>query len=128
MSTREIAIYDETYEADSALDGDSQYKAVQFNSTGTMSLASASNGIGIQQNKPGGVTGQAVQVRHHGISRHLVDGSGTPILIGSPIRGNNGIGVVATAGQVAYGEALQPSTVNGDVIAVLMTGAFRIHA
>lgn len=128
MSTREIAIYDETYEAAESLVDADQYKAVRFNSQATMSLAASSNGYGIIQNKPQGIEGQAITVRHHGISRHLVDGSGTPIVIGSPIRANSGIGIVATAGNMAYGEALQPSTVNGDVIAILMRGPFRIHS
>jgi hypothetical protein len=127
MSTREIAIYDETYEAGQIAVGD-QYKSVRFNSVGRMQLAIGSQGYGIIQNTPGGVTGEAINVRHHGISRHKVDGSGTPIVIGSPIMSSSGIGVVATAGNMAYGEALQPSTVSGDVIAVLMRGPFRIHA
>lgn len=124
MSTREIAIYDETFDAQTDLSGD-QYKAVGFTSTGTINIAGQS--IGILQNKPEAL-GAAAQVRLHGISRHVVDGSGTPIVIGSLLRGASGIGVVATAGQLAYGTALQPSTTSGDIIAVLMRGPIRIHS
>ena len=100
MSTREIAIYDETYEAGQIAVGD-QYKSVRFNSVGRMQLAIGSQGYGIIQNTPGGVVGEAINDRHHGISRHKVDGSGTPIVIGSPIMSSSGIGVVATAGNMA---------------------------
>lgn len=127
MSTREIAIYDETHEAGQIAVGD-QYKSVRFNSVGRMQLAISAQGYGIIQITPGGVVGEAITVRHHGISRHVVDGSGTPIVIGSPITASAGIGIVATAGTMAYATALQPSTVSGDVIAVLMTGPFRVHA
>lgn len=119
MATREIAIYDETFEAASNL---TQYRGVGFSSTGTM--GHGGNIIGVAQDAP--QSGQAVQVRLQGITRHEVNGSGTPIAIGSPITG--ALGVVATAGQLAHGVALQASTTNGDVIAVLMTGPFRVHA
>jgi len=127
MSTREIAIYDESHEAGQIAVG-SQYKSVRFNSVARMQLAVSSNGYGIIQNTPGGTVGEAINVRHHGISRHVVDGSGTPIVIGSPITASAGIGIVATAGTMAYATALQGSALSGDVIAVLMTGPFRIHA
>lgn len=126
MSTREIAIYDETYPANGDLSA-KQYFASSFTSTGTVGGAPSGNGIGIIQNKPEALNA-AVQVRHHGISRHVVDGSGTPIVIGSPITASAGKGIVATIGTQAYATALQGSTVDGDVIAVLMTGPFRIHA
>ena len=127
MSTREIAIYDETYESSTDLSAD-QYKAMAFvGSSGQVALAAGSNGFGVLQNKPE-AQGAAATVRHHGISRMTVNGSGTPIVIGSPLTGSSGVGIVATAGTVAIGTALQASTVNGDTIAVLMTGPFRIHA
>lgn len=125
MSTREIAIYDESYEAVTDLSAN-QYRGVSFASTGEVGAGGSS--IGIQQNKPA-ARGEAIQVRHHGISRAVVDGSGTPILIGSPLRFASGNpGVVATAGQIASGTALQASTTNGDVIALLMTGPIRMHS
>ena len=124
MATREIAIYDETFEGLGDLSGD-QYKAVDFGSTGR--VRPAGDGFGILQNKPT-ATGDGARVRVHGISRHVVNGSGTPIAIGSPITGSSGVGIVATIGTLAYGTALQASTVNGDIISVLLTGPFRIHA
>ena len=81
MSTREIANYDESYEAVTDLSAN-QYRGVSFGSTGEMNIGGGT--IGIQQNKPA-ARGEACQVRHHGISRVVVDGSGTPIQIGSPL-------------------------------------------
>ncbi len=128
MATREIEIYDESYEA-ANLTIASQYNiAAYVGSSGQVQHAGGTNGMGIIQNKPEG-QGRAVTVRHLGISRCNVNGSGTPINIGNPIMGSaGGVGVVATAGNIAIGFALQASTVNGDVIAVLLTGPFRIHA
>jgi hypothetical protein len=126
MSTREIAIYDETYPANGDLSA-KQYFASAFTSTGTVGGSPSGDGIGIIQNKPEAANA-AVQLRHHGISRHVVDGSGTAIAIGDPITSSSGKGIVATAGTQAYATALQPSSVDGDIIAVLMTGPFRIHA
>lgn len=123
MSTREIAIYDESYVAGVDLSA-AQYKIVSFGSTGGVALGGAV--VGVLQNKP--PSGQAAQVRHHGISRLIVNGSGTPIVRGSPIASSSGTGIVATIGTIAIGTALEPSTVNGDQIAVLLTGPFRMHA
>jgi predicted RecA/RadA family phage recombinase len=123
MSTREISIYDASYVAGVDLSA-AQYKIVSIGSTGGVALGGTI--VGVLQNKP--ESGQAAQVRHHGISRVVVDGSGTPIAIGSPIMSSSGTGVVATAGNYAIGTALQASTTNGDTIAVLMTGPYRIHA
>ena len=127
MSTREIAIYDETYEA--ALDlSTRQYQGVSYNgSTGRLALGGPGSGLGVLQNVPDSKAGAACTVRHHGISRMVVNGSGTPIVIGSPIMASSGVGIVATAGNIAVGTALHPSTVNGDTIAILMTGLFRMH-
>lgn len=121
MSTREIAIYDETFEAVGDLSAN-QYTGVRFGSTGEVN--SGNGTLGIQQNKPA-ARGEACQVRVHGISRMVVDGSGTPIVRGSPL---NGLGVVAPAGNLALATALEPSTTDGDIIAVLLLGAFRVHA
>ncbi len=127
MPTREIAIYDESYEANGDLSGN-QYHGVGFTgSTMRIILGGASTTFGILQNKPA-AAGEQCQVRHHGISRMVVNGSGTPIVRGSPIQANSGVGIVATIGTVAVGTALQPSTVNGDVVSVLLTGTFRMHA
>ena len=124
MSTREIAIYDETYEAVGDL-STNQYQGVGIGSTGE--VGGGSQIVGIQQNKPE-VAGQAIQVRHHGISRMKVNGSGTPIVRGSPLTGVNTPGVVATIGTIAIAVALEPTSANGVTIAVLMTGPFRMHS
>lgn len=134
MTTREISIYTESYRAGQGVSETSQYLAVKLTSIeDTVVLSSAGVGIGILQNKPvGGVdpTGQAAEVRHHGISRHVVDGNATNIAIGDLITSDAaGKGVVAdTIGDLAYGIALEASTADGDVISVLMTGPIRVHA
>ncbi len=123
MSTREIAIYDESYEAGVDLTTH-QYKIVSTGSTGGVALGSSL--LGVLQNKPN--VGEAAQVRIHGISRMVVNGSGTPISRGSPLTTSSGTGIVATIGTIAIGTALEPSSLSGDEIAVLLTGQFRMHA
>lgn len=126
--TKEISIYTESYKAvpDLTL---KQYFAVKLTSTeNDIVLADAGGGIGILQNKPD--EDQGAEVRHHGISRHVVDGNATNIAIGDLITSDaNGKGVVAdTIDDLAYGVALEASTADGDIISVLMTGLVRIHA
>ncbi len=118
MSTREIEIYDESYEASSDLE---QYRLVALQSDGKIGLGST-NAQGITQNNP--LSGKAATVRHLGISR--LDLNGT-VAIGDPITGSAGLGVAASAGNQAVGFALQAGNA-GDRIAVLMTGNFRVHA
>ena len=128
MPTREISIYTESYKAGADLQL-KQYFAVKLDTTeDQIVLAGAGQGDGVLQNKPD--SGQAAEVRHHGISRNVVDGNATNIAIGDLITSDaNGKGVKAdTIGDVAYGKALQASTTDGDVIAVLMTGPTRVHA
>ena len=128
MATREIAIYNESYGAfaDYTL---KQYFVVKHHSVeGQVILAGAGQGDGVLQNKPD--AGQAAEVAHLGISRIVVDGNATNIAIGNLITSDaNGKGVVAdTIGDVAFGKALQASTVDGDVISISMVGPTRIHA
>ena len=126
--TREISIYTESYEAQPDLSL-KQYFAVKFTSIENLIvLATAGQGVGVLQNKP--QIGEGAEVRHHGISRHVVDGNATNIAIGDLITSDGaGKGVVADlAGDLAYGIALEPSTVDGDIISVLMTGLMRVHA
>ena len=128
MPTREIAIYDESYQSSLDLTA-KQYFAVKLHTVaGQIALAGAGVGFGILQNDPN--SNQAAQVRHLGTSRHVVDGNATAIVIGSKITSDAaGKGVVAdTAGDVAYAEADEASTVDGDVISVSMIGPTRIHA
>lgn len=128
MSTQEISIYTQSFKAGADFQL-KQYFAMKLDTTeDQVVLATAGVGDGILQNKPD--IGQAAAVRHHGISRNVVDGNATAILIGSLITSDAaGKGVVADSiGDVAYGKALQASTTDGDVIAILMTGPTRIHA
>lgn len=130
--TREISIYTESYVAGDGITGASQYLAVKLTSQENLVvIAGAGEGIGILQNKPeGAASAQAAEVRHHGISRHVVDGNATNIAIGDLITSDAaGKGVVAdTIGDLAYGIALEASTADGDIISVLMTGRIRVHA
>lgn len=132
--TREISIYTESYKAGQGVVEASQYLAVMLTSIeNTVVIASAGVGIGILQNRvTGGVApaGQGAEVRHHGISRNVVDGNATNIAIGDLITSDAaGKGVVAdTIGDLAYGIALEVSTADGDIISVLMTGPIRVHA
>ncbi len=129
MTTREISIYTESYDANGD-ESTKQYFAFQFGSQeNQVVLAGAGGGIGILQNKPD-KAGAGAEIRHHGISRNVVDGNATAIAIGDLITSDAaGKGVVAdTIGDLAYGIALEASTVDGDVISVLMTGPVRIHA
>ncbi len=129
MPTREVDVYSESYEAAADLSA-KQYFAVKLDSTANrVALAGAGVGVGILQNKPAAI-GRGAEVRHLGISRHVVDGNATAIVIGSKITADSaGKGVVAdTAGDIAYAEALEASTVDGDEISVLMIGPTRIHA
>ena len=132
--TREISIYTESYKAGQGVVEANQYFAVKLTSIeNTVVIATAGTGIGILQNKAiGGVApaGQGAEVRHHGISRHVVDGNATNIAIGDFITSDAaGKGVVAdTINDLAYGIALEASTADGDIISVLMMGPVRIHA
>jgi hypothetical protein len=128
MTTREISIYTESYVSLTDLSL-KQYFAVNLTSTeNDIVLSGGGGGIGVLQNKP--EAGQAAEVRHHGISRHVVDGNATNIAIGDLITSDGvGQGVVAdTIGDLAYGIALEASTAVGDIISILMTGLIRIHA
>lgn len=127
--TREISIYTETYETNGD-ESTKQYFAFKFGSSeNQVVLAGAGEGVGVLQNKPD-KAGAAAEVRHHGISRHVVDGAATAIAIGDLITSDvNGRGVVAdTINDLAYGVALEASTTLGDIISILMSGPIRVHA
>jgi hypothetical protein len=77
--------------------------------------------LGITQNKPN-ASGLGSVVRIAGTSKLVVDGSGTAVVAGLPIKAStNGIGVVAGTDKDKVGAiALEPSTVASDVIEVLV--------
>jgi hypothetical protein len=67
-----------------------------------------------------GLAGDAVKVCINGRCKVRVDGSGTPIIIGSPLSASttDGVAVIAIATSLTFGRALQPSTVATDFIAM----------
>lgn len=128
MPTRELSIWDHSFQSSADLSA-KQFFAVKLHTVADqIALAGAGGGVGVLQNKPN--SNQAAQVMLHGISRNVVDGNATAIVIGDPITSDaNGKGVKAdTAGDLAYGTALEASTADNDVISVLMQGLFRIHS
>lgn len=72
--------------------------------------------IGILQNKPN-AAGLGAVVRVSGRSKLVVDGSGTAIAVGSPLKSSSGVGIVAGTDKDKVGAiALEASTANGDII------------
>lgn len=127
--TKEISIYTESYETNGD-ESTKQYFAFKFGSQeNQVVLAGAGEGVGVLQNKPDRA-GAAAEIRHHGISRCVVDGNATNIAIGDLITSDAaGKGVVAdTIDDLAFGIALEASTADGDVISILMNGPIRVHA
>lgn len=90
-------------------------------SSGGVTVAANSACIGILQNQPG-VNG-AAQVRMLGLSKCVVDGSGTAITPGAWLKNNAaGVGVVDTASSstATFAMALQASTAASDIITVFV--------
>ena len=67
-----------------------------------------------------GEAGDAVKVCINGRCKVRVDGSGTPIIIGTQLgaSGTDGVAVLAVSTTPVFGRALQPSTVATDFIAM----------
>jgi len=67
-----------------------------------------------------GLAGDAVKVCINGRCKVRVDGSGTPIVIGTQLgaSGTDGVAVIAVSTTPVFGRALQPSTVSTDFIAM----------
>lgn len=133
FAVREKAVYDESFVANTDMSGD-QYKIVKLHTVaGQVVLAGAGEGIGVLQNKPG--AGQEAKVRLFGISRVVVDGSGTSIAPGQFIKSDaSGIGVRSTTandlpiGQFLTGGSVASVTTAGVVGCVLLIGPLRDHA
>jgi hypothetical protein len=77
--------------------------------------------IGILQNKPD-AAGKGAVVRLSGTSKLQVDGSGTAITVGLPLKPNAiGRGIAASTDKDHVGAiAMEPSTAAGDVIEVIL--------
>lgn len=106
-----------------------QYCAVKFDGNDLEVAPSSSAGVtilassgvaGILQNQP--TVGGAAQVRMLGLSKLVVDGSGTAIVPGNWLRNDaSGRGVVAsTSSQNIFAMALQNSAAAGDIISVFV--------
>ncbi len=126
LEVREIAIYDESFEANVDMTGD-QYKIVKLHTVqGQVVLAAAGQGIGVLQNKP--EAGQSAQVRIFGLSRVITKGAGgeSGDLMSSDA---DGFGISGgAAGTIAIGRFTRNDTIEEEVSTVLLTGLIRFHA
>jgi len=129
LTVREIAIYDESFEANADMTGD-QYKIVKLHTVaGQVVLAGAGEGIGVLQNKP--EAGQKAQVRIFGLTRIILQGStGGNLEPGNLVKSDaNGLGTRSSvAGDLPIGTATGLVTADGVIDTMLMTGPLRVHA
>lgn len=126
QAVREIAIYDESFEANVDMSGD-QYKIVKLHTVaGQVVLAGAGEGIGVLQNKP--EAGQSAQVRLFGLSRIITKGSAAEP--GNRYTSDaDGFGVVAGgANALSLGSAFTTLSIEEEVGGILLTGLLRLHA
>ena len=129
---RERAVYDESFIANIDMSSD-QYKIVKLHTVaGQVVLAGAGEGVGVLQNKP--EAGQKAQVRIFGLTRVVLDGSGTAISPGDKIKSDaSGIGVRSTtANDLPLGTFLGKGTTGnvstaGIIGTMLMIGPLRDH-
>ena len=127
MPTREIAIYDESFEA--AIDlTTKQYFGVKLHTVvGQVTLAGAGEAIGVLQNKPN--VGESAQVRLFGLSRMVMAGvHGGPASAIVLTSDANGKGIADSIGDLALGRAVEPSTGADEVRTILLIGLVRRHA
>ncbi len=126
QAVREIAIYDESFEANVDMTS-LQYRIVKLHTVqGQVVLAGAGEGIGVLQNKP--EAGQSAQVRLFGLSRVITKGAGaesgdrmTSDADGFAVSGG-------AAGTLALGTATRNDTIEEEVSTILLLGPIRNHA
>lgn len=126
MSRVSQAVFDKTFEANADLSA-SQFcfvKAVAGPAGGVNSraaLCESGRPLGILQNKPS-AAGLGSVMRLLGTSKLKVDGSGTTIAAGDPIKATTGgLGVKATANlENVAAVALEASSADGDIIEVFL--------
>jgi hypothetical protein len=126
QAVREIAIYDESFEANVDMTDD-QYKIVKLHTIqGQVVLAGANEGIGVLQNKP--EAGQSAQVRLFGLSRLKVKGSGGESG-DSVVSDANGFGVNTPGiGTLSLGFLTRGDTIEEEVSTILLVGPIRRHS
>lgn len=97
----------------------SQFRAVQVNSSGQVALAGATGiAAGILQNKP--ASGRAATFGYQGVSKLVLGGT---VAAGARVTSDaNSAGIAATTGDSVLGVALTGG-VSGDVISVLIGAA-----
>lgn len=120
----EISVMDYSWPANADLSA-KQFYGMQLTTTETVDIADATvRCVGVLQNAP--TTGQAASIRMVGITRAIVDGSGTAIVVMDALAPNaSGILVKSTAdNDEIIGYALQASTAANDYIAVF-ANAFK---
>lgn len=122
---RELAIWDESYEAGADLSA-KQFYLVEQATTGKVSVCNGATDIpvGPLQNKP--KSGEQAQVRLLGLSKVVSDGSGTAIAIGDWV-GTDGNGKAIKKGtdkDYVIGRAQEASSADGTVITVLLQPGF----
>ena len=105
-------------------DGEALFRFVKIVGKSTVGLATTKatdKAIGICQSKPQ-VVGQAATIGIRGISMLVVDAT-TDIAAGDPLTcDSSGRGIKATGGDLVYAIALEPATVQGELIAALIKG------
>lgn len=103
-----------------------QFYAVQLNTSEQVDISDATvRNLGVLQNAPN--TGQDASVCLLGVSRMIVDGSGTAIAAMDALAPNSsGIGVKTTTdNDETVAIALQPSSAANDIIAVFVVALQR---
>lgn len=121
MATQGAEVLDLSMKAGADL-STKQYYCVKQSAADTAVLCAAATDrtLGIQQNKP--QSGEPLTVRRLGISKAVVDGSGTAIAVGDHLAVNSSGKLVknTTADRLIVAEAMEAATTDGAIISVLM--------